>query len=148
MDVRREAKMWKRKNADQRVKRSFKTAGEVLQEAEAAPAAVERQTIIDMRGPQVRAAGWAGGGWEGRACGVVGWWGGGVVHCPPPPPPQARLVTNLEHLDAEDERGDGGTGGRDRRPPEERLRCMPASHCFPASLLLFAALWTTPAVSP
>jgi hypothetical protein len=30
VDVRREAKMWKRKNADQRVKRSFKTADEVL----------------------------------------------------------------------------------------------------------------------
>lgn len=30
VDVRREAKMWKRKNADQRVKRTFKTADEVL----------------------------------------------------------------------------------------------------------------------
>ncbi len=28
--MKREAKMWKRKNADQRVKRSFKTADEVL----------------------------------------------------------------------------------------------------------------------
>ena len=45
--------MWKRKNADQRVKRSFKTADEVLQESEEKPAAIERQTIIDMRGPQV-----------------------------------------------------------------------------------------------
>lgn len=30
VDVKREAKMWKRKNADQRVRRTFKTADEVL----------------------------------------------------------------------------------------------------------------------
>ena len=30
VDVKKEAKMWKRKNADQRVKRTFKTADEVL----------------------------------------------------------------------------------------------------------------------
>lgn len=122
VDVKREAKMWKRKNADQRVKRTFKTADEVLkvggyclvppvlpgtawycwrcvearvgrraagraawcsvgtpkqpdprlsrllthnhahhlppvQETEDKPAAAERQTIIDMRGPQVRQVG-------------------------------------------------------------------------------------------
>ncbi|KAL4858605.1 Septin and tuftelin-interacting protein 1 [Chlorella vulgaris] len=73
VDVKREAKMWKRKNADQRVKRSFKTADEVLKESESRPVAAERQTIIDMRGPQ------------------------------------ARLVTNLEHLNVEEDRGDGGT---------------------------------------
>ncbi|PRW56706.1 septin and tuftelin-interacting 1-like protein 1 [Chlorella sorokiniana] len=74
VDVKKEAKMWKRKNADQRVKRTFKTADEVLKESEEQPAAaVERQTIIDMRGPQ------------------------------------ARLVTNLEHLNVEEERGDGGS---------------------------------------
>ncbi|KAI7842892.1 hypothetical protein COHA_003404 [Chlorella ohadii] len=73
VDVKKEAKMWKRKNADQRVKRTFKTADEVLKETEEQPAAAERQTIIDMRGPQ------------------------------------ARLVTNLEHLNVEEERGDGGS---------------------------------------
>lgn len=30
VDVKKEAKMWKRKNADQRVRRTFKTADEVL----------------------------------------------------------------------------------------------------------------------
>ncbi|GAB4821104.1 hypothetical protein N2152v2_008150 [Parachlorella kessleri] len=74
VDVKKEAKLWKRRNADDRAKRSYKTASEVLEEAGekgGGGAGAERQTIIDMRGPQ------------------------------------ARVVTNLEHLNVQDERGDG-----------------------------------------
>ncbi len=46
--------MWKRRNADLRQKRTYKTAAEVLAEAAEGPTPLERTTIIDMRGPQVR----------------------------------------------------------------------------------------------
>lgn len=52
MDVR----LWKKNRAAARVKREFKTAEEVLQEAADKPAAAPRQTILDMRGPQVHSS--------------------------------------------------------------------------------------------
>ncbi len=46
-------KLWRKRHAAARVKREFRTADEVLQEAAEKPAAAPRQTILDMRGPQV-----------------------------------------------------------------------------------------------
>eukprot|EP00803_Ostreobium_quekettii_P005141 evm.model.scf_54.2 EVM.evm.TU.scf_54.2 scf_54:5179-15799(+) len=60
-----EPKLWKRKNQENRQKRVYKTAGELLNE-QADNAVVEATPIIDMRGPQ------------------------------------ARVVTNLEHLQVQD----------------------------------------------
>ncbi|KAK9819736.1 hypothetical protein WJX72_001760 [[Myrmecia] bisecta] len=57
-----EVKLWKKRNAEARVKREYRTADEILQEAAERPAMAQAQPILDMRGPQ------------------------------------ARLVTNLEHL--------------------------------------------------
>lgn len=55
VDVRAEAKLWKRRNAEARVTHTFRTAEEVLAEAAERPAeAAARPTIIDMRGPQAR----------------------------------------------------------------------------------------------
>ena len=51
MDV----KLWRKRHAAARVKREFRTAEEVLNEAAEQPAAAPRQAILDMRGPQVRA---------------------------------------------------------------------------------------------
>ncbi|CAL8461887.1 g1418 [Coccomyxa elongata] len=66
-----DVKLWRKRHAAARVKREFRTADEVLQEAAEKPAAAPRQTILDMRGPQ------------------------------------ARLVTNLEHLNVVDEAAAG-----------------------------------------
>jgi tuftelin-interacting protein 11 len=74
-DVRREAALWRSKHEGARVKRTFRTADEVLAEAEEKGASAPAQTIIDMRGPQ------------------------------------ARVVTNLEHLNVQDEAEGGGGGG-------------------------------------
>lgn len=49
MDVR----LWKKKHAQARVRREYRTADEVLAEAAEKPQAAPKQTIIDMRGPQV-----------------------------------------------------------------------------------------------
>lgn len=49
MDV----KLWRKRHAAARVKREFRTADEVLQEAAEKPTAAPRQSILDMRGPQV-----------------------------------------------------------------------------------------------
>ena len=48
-----DVKLWRKRHAAARVKREFRTADEVLQEAADKPGAVPRQTILDMRGPQV-----------------------------------------------------------------------------------------------
>lgn len=50
MDVR----LWKKKHAQARVRREYRTADEVLAEAAERPQEAPRQTIIDMRGPQAR----------------------------------------------------------------------------------------------
>ena len=50
MDVR----LWKKKHAQARVRREYRTADEVLADAAEQPQAAPKQTIIDMRGPQVR----------------------------------------------------------------------------------------------
>ncbi len=50
MDVR----LWKKRHAQARVRREYRTADEVLAEAADRPQAAPKQTIIDMRGPQVR----------------------------------------------------------------------------------------------
>jgi hypothetical protein len=47
-------RMWRKKMAAARVKREFRTAEEVLQEAAEKPAVAPRQAILDMRGPQER----------------------------------------------------------------------------------------------
>ena len=49
-----DVKLWRKRHAAARVKREFRTADEVLQEAAEKPAAAPRQTILDMRGPQVQ----------------------------------------------------------------------------------------------
>ena len=49
MDVR----LWKKKHAQARVRREYRTADEVLADAAEAPQGAPKQTIIDMRGPQV-----------------------------------------------------------------------------------------------
>ncbi len=49
MDV----KLWRKRHAAARVRREFRTAEEVLNEAAEQPAAAPRQAILDMRGPQV-----------------------------------------------------------------------------------------------
>jgi len=56
VDIQAEAKLWKKRNADLRGKRSMKTADQVTAETAAAPVAslLSRPTIIDMRGPQAR----------------------------------------------------------------------------------------------
>lgn len=51
MDVR----LWKKRHAKARVRREYRTADEVLAEAAERPQAAAKQTIIDMRGPQVPA---------------------------------------------------------------------------------------------
>ena len=51
MDVR----LWKKRHAQARVRREYRTADEVLAEAAECPQAAPKQTIIDMRGPQVQA---------------------------------------------------------------------------------------------
>ena len=70
-------KLWKKKNAEQRVQRTYKTAEQVLQESQSRPLA--SQPILDLRGPQ------------------------------------ARLITNMEHLQMDREAEVGGwltgTGG-------------------------------------
>ena len=48
-------KLWRKRHAAARVRREFRTAEEVLNEAAEKPAAAPRQAILDMRGPQVRA---------------------------------------------------------------------------------------------
>lgn len=50
MDVR----LWKKRHAQARVRREYRTADEVLAEAAERPQAAPKQTIIDMRGPQVQ----------------------------------------------------------------------------------------------
>ncbi len=50
MDVR----LWKKKHAQARVRREYRTADEVLADAAERPQAAPKQTIIDMRGPQVQ----------------------------------------------------------------------------------------------
>ncbi len=47
------AKSWRRSKAPARQRREYKTAADVLAEAEARPAGPAPTTIIDMRGPQV-----------------------------------------------------------------------------------------------
>ena len=49
-----DVKLWRKRHAAARVKREFRTADEVLQEAAEKPAGATRQTILDMRGPQVQ----------------------------------------------------------------------------------------------
>jgi hypothetical protein len=64
-----QGRLWKKNKAEARVRRSYRTASEVLGEAATKPLA--SQPILDMRGPQ------------------------------------ARIITNLEHLNARDESGQG-----------------------------------------
>lgn len=56
VDIRAEAKLWKRKNVEARGRRTFRTAEEILadEEVQGSRAAVERPMVIDMRGPQAR----------------------------------------------------------------------------------------------
>ena len=66
VDVKAEASLWKRRNAETRVKRSFKTADELLLEEEEEEmdeddrgrgqkkASASTTVVVDMRGPQVR----------------------------------------------------------------------------------------------
>ncbi len=76
-----EAKLWKRKNQEERVKREYKSAQQVLAESAEKPLAA--QPIIDMRGPQ------------------------------------ARVVTNMEHLNMQqEEEGHAAAGG----PPMPELQ--------------------------
>jgi hypothetical protein len=49
-----DVKLWKKKHAAERVRRDYRTADEVLKEASEKGAEAPRQTILDMRGPQVR----------------------------------------------------------------------------------------------
>ena len=46
-------RLWKKRHAQARVRREYRTADEVLAEAAERPQATPKQTIIDMRGPQV-----------------------------------------------------------------------------------------------
>jgi hypothetical protein len=48
-----DVKLWKKKHAAERVRRDYRTADEVLKEASEKGAEAPRQTILDMRGPQV-----------------------------------------------------------------------------------------------
>ena len=48
-----DVRLWKKKHAQARVRREYRTADEVLAEAAERPQAAPKQTIIDMRGPQV-----------------------------------------------------------------------------------------------
>lgn len=48
-----DVRLWKKKHAQARVRREYRTADEVLAEAAEKPQAAPKQTIIDMRGPQV-----------------------------------------------------------------------------------------------
>ena len=49
-----DVRLWKKKHAQARVRREYRTADEVLADAAEQPQAAPKQTIIDMRGPQVR----------------------------------------------------------------------------------------------
>ena len=49
-----DVRLWKKRHAQARVRREYRTADEVLAEAAERPQAAPKQTIIDMRGPQVQ----------------------------------------------------------------------------------------------
>jgi hypothetical protein len=49
-----DVRLWRKRHAAARVRREFRTAEEVLNEAAEQPAAAPKQTILDMRGPQVQ----------------------------------------------------------------------------------------------